>query len=211
MLKAKVEVFAPTDGMALVYREADGRKAVGLDFSTTDGLRLAYRLPCKEMMLRALDVDKADTEGEELSAKLRVRTAPDLSTLDLISYRGRLYEVTSVDQGRQTSFLYMSELATDGTVKLIGSTAQTDSHHITRRVAAPPKTVYVRRSRNASKAVFTTSAAYQRPTIAIRIRACDYGHEETLERDGITYGVRSTAKSGEWFDLVCEQRGGSSV
>jgi hypothetical protein len=211
MLKAKVEVFAPTDGIALVYRETDGRKAVGLDFSTTEGLQIAYKLPCKEMMLRALDVDRADTQGEELSAKLRVRRAPGLSPLDVVSYRGRLYEVSTVDHGQQTSFLYLSELATDGTCDLLSFTATTDQHHITRKTERPPKTVYVRRSRIGSNAVYTASAAYTRPTISLRLRACDYAKEETLERDGIRYGIRNTATHGEWVDLVCEQRGSDHV
>jgi hypothetical protein len=211
MLKSKVEVFAPTDGIALVYRETDGRKAVGLDFSTTEGLQLAYKLPCKEMMLRALDVDRADTQGEELSAKLRTRTAPDLSTLDVVSYGGRLFEVSTVDHGSQTSFLYLSELVTDGTCELVSYSATTDAHHVKRKVEQPPVTVYVRRSRLGSNAVFSASAAYERPTTSLRIRACDYAHQEELRRDGITYAIRNTSTHGEWIDLVCEQRGDSNV
>ena len=71
--------------------------------------------------------------------------------------------------------------------------------------------VFVRRSRLGSNAVFSASAAYERPTTSLRIRACDYAHQEELRRDGITYAIRNTSTHGDWIDLVCEQRGDSSV
>ncbi len=206
MLKRKPEVFAPTDGFLYVMEDLAGRTTRGVDFSGVDGLCELYGLPYRRMRISSRDVELSDATGDELTLKVEVRKAPDLAPdLDVLC-DGAMYDLTRVEDRGATCWLWLSEIATDGTCDLVSSTVTYDELAI-EDVVETSQPVYVRKATLSTKRVNASGVDGLRPSVTLRLRACDYDGERTVMRGGVTYSVMSSEGHGRWVDLACSERG----
>ena len=204
MLKRKAEVFAPTDGVLTTTTGiTDGR---GLDYSDTAPYVAGYRLAYRRVRISSRDVELADATGSEITAKVEVRTAPSLTPDTDVLIRSKVYEVTRVEDRGRTSWLWLSEVACDGTCELSKQTVTYDENAVPHRADAKA-VVYVRKVSLGSKRAHSAGVDSLDATMSIRIRSVDYDDERTVKRGGVTYSVITTETHGRWIDLVCRERG----
>lgn len=203
MLKRKAEVFSPTDGVVYVCAGGclDGR---GSDFSDPAFYVPTLRLDFRRMRVSARDVELAEATGVELTAKVEVRAAPGLSPESDAIMDGKVYEITRVEGRGRTCWLWMSEVATDGTVTLLDSVTLRDPHGIPTR-DGPKQDVWCRRVAMTTRELVADGREL-RPSMTVRLMASDYRGEETLKRRGVAYSVTCTQTHGRWLDLTCERK-----
>lgn len=204
MLRRKREVFAPTDGVLSVMAETAGRDARGIDFSTTDGLAVAFGLDFRSTRLRTEDMEMAEADGVQVTRKVVCRRAPGVDAGAIVAIGGRVYDVTRADMAARNMTLHLSEVTTDGTCTLHATTATRDARGESAATDVGTD-VFVR---NASKGGEThTRAGAQTiwPTVRLTLRARDWCGERSVTYRGVTYKVTSTDGDGEWLDLTCEE------
>lgn len=207
MLSRKRELFSPAEGVCALLGETDRWLRRGADFSDASLLDERGRLAFRSLMLRADDVALAYAEGSELSRKLEVRRSPLVQTGGLYSVGGTLYEATRAEHGARTSYLYLSEVAGDGTCELI---AEDDSYDDLRQRRATETSRRVHCRRVVTSAVRSVAGGTDRlaPSMRIRVRASDYAGERSVRRDGVRYAVTSASGQGRWADLALAQLAG---
>lgn len=207
MLKRKPEVFAPTDGVIRVCADSDERRERGADFSDVSLLVPMYPLAFRRMRISSRDVELADSTGCELSVKVETRLTPLINANNDVELNGKTYELTRVDNRGRTCWLWLSEMATDGTCELLSETYGYDAVGVPRRVDAPPVTVYVRSVSPSLRRRMASGVDALTPLLALRLRTLDYAGEQRLKRFGRTYTVVSSETHGRWVDLSCRERG----
>ena len=111
------------------------------------------------------------------------------------------------NRGR-TCWLWLSELACDGTCDLLAEEYEYDAvgiPHLSGRQDGT--TVHVRRVSPGLSRVTTQGVDGLGPAMRLRIRASDYRGEQRVRRAGVTYTVASAEGHGRWVDLACKERG----
>ena len=205
MLKRKTEVFAPTDGVLYVGTDSIERELRGADFSDPRLINTLFPLAYRRVRISSRDVELADSTGSEVTAKVEVRHAPELTADDDVAMGGKVYEVTRVEDRGRTCWLWLSEIATDGTCELLATTYEYDSVGIPHKTSTEPTPVYVRKlSQGLKRTTFAMDALGV--TMTLRLRTSDYQGEQQVRRNGITYTVASAESHGRWVDLACRER-----
>ena len=206
MLRRKVEVFAPTDGILKVMRDTDERSRRGIDFSTPDGLEVAYPLDFRRVRVSSRDVELADAFGTAISAKVECRRPSMLATDSDVLMEGRMFELTRIEERGRTCWMWLAEVSCDGTVALLQDATSRDAHGIPQDVTAEPVEVYCRTVQAATRRDVPLGIDTQRPALVLRLRACDYAGERRLKRGNATYTVDATEGHGRWVDLTCSRK-----
>lgn len=206
MPRRKAEVFAPTDGVLYVVSDTDALRR-GADFSDASLYPATFSLAYRRVRISARDVELAEATGSEITAKVETRNVAALTPDTSVTMDGGVYELTRIEDRGRTCWLWLSEVAMDGTCELLGESYETDAVGIPRRTGSSTTHVYVRRA--ARSAVRTSGAGVDALslTLALRLRANDYGGEARLKRGGRTYAVVGTEPHGRWIDLTCRERG----
>lgn len=195
MLRRKAEVFAPTDGVLWLCEESGERLSRGFDWSGAAGLVRGVCLPYRSMMLRSDDVALAANDGQEVTAKVSVREPPGLSTTALVEMRGKAFDLTRYDCEGRIAYLYLTEVATDGTATIVGQTTSYDE--LGQAVRETEETeVTVKECR--------MDVEGGRPVLTVTLRTVDYAGEATVVRGGERYHVDAVATDGGWTTLKCE-------
>ncbi len=207
MLKRKAEVFAPTDGILYVTIDSADRKLRGSDFSDPELLESVFLLDFRRMRISARDVELADATASEVTAKVEVRNAPLLTPELDVLMGGKVYEATRVESRGRTCWLWLSELASDGTCELLSETYEYDRLGIPKQSGKQPTEVFVRRVEYGLKRSNANAVDALDGTMLVRIRSCDYADERRLRRSGVTYTVLGAQNHGRWVDLTCRERG----
>ena len=204
MLKRKAEVFSPTDGVILVCTDTQERIERGADFSDSELLYASYSLEFRRMRISSRDVELADSTGTELTVKVEVRHAPNLTPEQDAVVDGHVYEITRIEDRGQTCWAWLSEIATDGQCTLLSSKTERDEFGIPVQTATETD-VWCRKVQKSTIYV-TKDGTELRPQLELRIRSIDYDGEATLRRNGTTYTIIATSGSGRWLDLTCERK-----
>jgi len=207
MLSRKREVFAPTEGVAALMLETEGWAARGADFSNPSLLSELGRLAFRSLMLRSNDIELADSQSCELSRKLEVRAGPLVRADALYAIDGKLFEAYRAEQSGRLSYLYLSEIATDGIVSLI---AEKDSYDKLkqRRTIETSTDVFCRRVALNNQRSVAGASDRLAPSLTLTLRACDWDGETQAKRNGIRYAVVATHSSGRWLSLELSQLAG---
>lgn len=201
MLKAKAEVGRLPDGVLTLYADSAERFEVGIDWSTTYGLTKLYELAFRSQQFRAKDVELLGADASQITRKVACRLSPSLDTEKLAEIGGKVYEVTRTDNDGRWHYLYLTELACDGTCDLVGYT--------TTRVKGEQKrsesvtTVHVKVA--TAGEIDTDDVKFESlwPTIALTVRACDYNRQTVVRRGSMEYHVSKVTGDGEWVKLNC--------
>lgn len=204
MLRRKREVFAPTDGIVCVMAETAERQTRGIDFSSTAGLAQTFPLSFRQSRLRTEDMDLAVAEGVRVTRKVVTRRAPNVDAGTVVAIDGSVYDVTRVDLYPQNMTLWLSELTTDGTCVLHGTTVTRDERGEATRVDAPT-TVYVRSAPMGGESGTQAGAQSVWPSTELTIRTVDWDQERSVTYRGVTYKVVAIRGDGEWLTLRCEE------
>ena len=207
MLRRKAEVFAPTDGVLYVASDTDARAERGADFADPSLLGVSVPLSYRQMRLSSRDVELADAMGCEVTAKVEVRSMPGLDTEADVSLGGKVYELSRVESRGRTSWLWLSEIACDGTCELLSSSVEYDELAQSHQIDNEPVSVHVRSVAPGLRRVATGGVTTLDGTLTLRLRACDYAGEPRVRRGGRTYSVASTENHGRWIDLKCRELG----
>ena len=206
MLRRKAEVFAPTDGVLDLVVGLDAAEA-GVDYSDpVTWAETVHPLAYRRMRISSRDVELAQATGSEITAKVEVRHAPGLGVMVDAVLDGAPYEITRVEDRGATCWLWLSEIACDGTCTLVKKTVTYDA------LAIPEESetytpVYVRRVELSSKLVTRSGVDGLDALCTMRLRAADYDGERTVMRGGTTYTVVTAEGHGRWVDLTCRERG----
>lgn len=199
------------DGVAEVYASTDARLVPGVDFSGTEGLSEVAALAFGSVMLRESDVELASAQGFELTRKVRTRQCPGFDAGCCVLVGGTLYEVPWLERtadGRE-AYALLSELATDGTVDLQDRAAGHDANGNPSTTWVTAVTAHCRKCTPSQQRSTGAGADVRKPSITVRLRACDYGAGHArLVRDGVPYTVASAKGAGEWVDVVATREGG---
>ena len=206
MLRAKPEVFAPTDGVLYVTCDTSRRGERGADFSDPLLVNTVFPLAFRRMRISTRDVELAGATGSEVTAKVEVRAAIALTPDTDVTLNGKLFELTRVESRGRTCWLWLSEIACDGTVELLPDSVTRDSHGIPVEGSDLPITVWCRRVSPFARRVNATGIDEIRPALRLRLRSSDYAGESRLKRLGATYSVTSVDNVGRWVDLTCSQK-----
>jgi SPP1 family predicted phage head-tail adaptor len=202
MLKTSMDTY--NDGVVSIMEATTSRSTVGINPSGTDGLDLIRTMAYNQMSRQEKDVELADDEGFELTAKLKVRHVGDVTPEMFCLLGSRLCEIGHVDDDRVHDFLYLSEIKTDGTVQLLAKKTVVDDYGIESYKWDGPM-VYVRQATKQLTSRFDALAQTLNPSMTLVIRACDYGNQPKVSRANVTYSVTSTSSDGRWIRLVCER------
>ena len=127
MLRRKAEVFAPTDGVLRVCADSDERQERGADFSDASLLVPMYPLAFRRMRISSRDVELADSTGCEITAKVETRYTPLINANNDVELNGKPYELSRVENRGRTCWLWLSEIATDGTCELMAESYEYDA------------------------------------------------------------------------------------
>lgn len=200
MLSPSMDTY--NDGVVALMAPTPSRGVVGVDFSTDEGLEQVGRLAYRSLSLRAQDVQLATTEGFELSRKVRTRRAPNITPSLICRAADALYEVSYVDTDATSHYLYLTEIATDGTLDLVGHTVTYDELRQAHRTEVV-STVHVRKAALGYDRTVASAQDALEPTASLRVRACDYAGQTLCRRSGVTYTVTKVAGAGEWLTLSC--------
>lgn len=202
MLRAKTEVGRLHEGVLTLYRESSTRSEVGVDWSTTYGLTKLYELPFRSMQFRSKDVELLGVDVSQITRKVACRLSPDVDTEKLAEIGGKLYEITRTDADYRWHYLYLTELACDGTATLVGYST-TYAKGEKQRVESPT-VVYVKTAEMGEVDTDDVKFDSMWPTLTLTIRACDYSRQTVIRRDGMEYRIRKVTGDGEWLRLTCE-------
>lgn len=194
MLRAKREVFAPTDGALWLCVESAGRLSRGFDWSSTAGLVRGVCLPYRSMLLRSDDVALAASEGDAYTAKVRVAAPPGLSTISVVEMGGAAYDLTRYDVEGRSAYLYLTESVSDGTVDLLSTSVSYD--RLGQAVRTESALAVTARS-------VSLSGDGDAPALKVRLRSVDWAGETRVRRAGTVYTVTGSASDGRWVDLEC--------
>lgn len=206
MLKRKVEVFAPTDGVLYVTVESSERLLRGADFSDPALLDEVFPLAFRRMRISQRDVELSDSTGSAVTAKVETRAAIGLTPEMDVVFDGGVYEITRVERRDHTYWLWLSDLTTDGTVDLVPCTTTRDSHGIPTGDSENAKRVWCRKIAPSSRRTMADGVDSLMPTMTIRLRTIDYVGEPKLMRNEVEYSVISTEGHGAWVDLTCARK-----
>ena len=207
MLDRKRGLFAPTDGVLSIL-SPDVEPERGEDFSDPYGYAPLFMLCVRRMRVSSRDVELADSTGSEISAKVELRSAPLLEPDSDVLWDGTVYEVTRVESRGRTSWVWLSEVACDGTCGLVRTSTARDRHGIPAGPDSDPVTVYCRKVAPSAVRKAKDSLDALRPSLFLRLRASDYDGETTVVRNTLRYSVTSVSRAGRWVDLTCEQKAG---
>ncbi|MBR3387526.1 MAG: hypothetical protein IKG84_04760 [Bacteroidales bacterium] len=207
MLKRKAEVFAPTDGVIRVCADSDERQERGADFSDASLLLPMYPLAFRRMRISSRDVELADSTGCELSAKVETRYTPLINANNDVELDGKAYELSRVENRGRTCWLWLSEIATDGTCELLSESYEYDAVGIPHKTRETPILVNVRSLSPSLRRSTANGSDSLAAALTLRLRASDYEGEQHVRRSGRTYTVMSTESHGRWVDLTCRERG----
>lgn len=208
MLKRKAEVFAPTDGVLSVCTDKSARMTRGADFCDPTTLESLFALSFRRMRILSRDVELSESTGAEITAKVEVRTAPSLSVDADVVMDNRVYELTHIESRGRTCWLWLSEMAKDGTCDLLQETYTYDAVGIPAATTGTPVSVYVRRvTPGAKRSKRSEGIDAMDATLTLRLRTLDYAGEQHLTYAGHTYTVMATEGHGRWVDLTCRERG----
>ena len=196
------------DGVVALMASTPSRLAVGVDFSTAAGLEQVGRLAYRSLSLRAQDVDLATAEGFELSRKVQTRRAPNITPSLICRAAGKLYEIAYVDTDTLSHYIYLTELATDGTLDLVGHETTYDELRQAHRTEVT-STVHVRRAALGYERTTASAQDALEPTASLTVRACDYADQTLCRRGGVTYTVTKVSGAGEWLTLSCKRKAGA--
>lgn len=207
MLNRKAEVFAPTDGVIRLCTDSPEREERGADFTDPALLIPACSLAFRRMRISSRDVELADSTGCEITAKLEVRHSPLVNANNDVEMSGKPYEVTRIESRGRTCWLWLSEIAYDGTCELLSETYEYDEIGVPRQTGEQSTEVFVRKVEHGLKRTSANAVDALDGSIVVRIRACDYASERRLRRSGVTYTVLGAQNHGRWVDLTCKERG----
>lgn len=204
MLRRKREVFAPTDGKLFVMSESAGRRARGVDFSTTDGLTIAFGLDFRQSRLRTEDIEMAEADGVGVTRKVVCRRAPGVDAGAVVAIGGDVYDVTRADLAPKNMTLTLSRVTADGTCVLHAAKVARDARG--EPSGTPTDTeVFVRSAAMGGETHTRADAQSVWPTVTLTLRACDWDGELSVTYRSVTYRVTSTDGDGEWVRLTCEE------
>lgn len=206
MLRRKAEVFAPTDGVLYVSSASETLRR-GADFSDASLYPVAFSLAYRRVRISARDVELAEATGSEITAKVETRNVAALSPDTDITLGGSVYELTRVENRGRTCWLWLSEVACDGTCELLSETYEFDAVGIPRRTSSTPAPVCVRKAALSAGHMSGAGVDTLSPALTLRLRTRDYKGEARVRRDGRTYAVIGTESHGRWIDLTCRERG----
>lgn len=197
------------DGSLTLLRPTPARDAPGVDFSTSEGCTPVASLHFASRTHRQQDVELADSEGRALSMKVLVRAMPGIGTGMLADIGGTVHEVWRADHAQEGCYLYLEELATDGTVQLV--TRREGRDQLGRRLDgwSEPVTVHCRKAAWSSDRRTSPPVAALQPSLDVTIRRCDWGFQERVVRDGTPYIVESATSRGEWVEVHAERKAGN--
>ena len=207
MLRRKAEVFAPTDGVVRLCIDSTEREERGADFADVSLLEPVCSMAFRRMRISSRDVELADSTGCEITAKVEVRYSPLINANNDVELGGKPYEVTRVENRGRTCWLWLSELASDGTCELLSETYEYDDIGVPQKTSTEPIVVYVRSLSPGMRRVTASGVDALDETLVMRIRAIDYDNERRVRRSGITYTVIKSESHGRWCDLTCQERG----
>lgn len=196
MLKAKKEVFAPTDGVVRLYSDTPAREARGLDWRTTDGLALECELPFRAMRLRSDDVEQAVSTGCALDLKLAVRAPEVICAATTCEVDSRLLDIVRLERESRITYLYLQEEVSDGLVTLIKTV--NGYNDLGEWVPTTSEAVVVARE-------VALSSKESDPQVKVTVRSCDYQGETRIRRNDIPYTVTASTGDGRWTQLTCIQ------
>ena len=204
MLRRKREVFAPTDGKLSVMAESDERSARGVDFSTTDGLVVAFGLDFRQSRLRTEDVELSEADGVKVTRKVVCRRAPNVDAGTTIAINGEVYDVTRADLAPKNMTLTLSRITTDGTCVLHTTRVTRDARGESTTVPDDTE-VFVRFAAMGGETHTRAGAQSVWPTVELTLRACDWDGELSVTYREVTYKVTATVGDGDWMRLTCEE------
>lgn len=207
MLKRKAEVFAPTDGVIRVCTDSDERQERGADFSDASLLVLMYPLAFRRMRISTRDVELAESTGCEITAKIETRYTPLINANNDVELNGKPYELSRVENRGRTCWLWLSEIATDGTCELLSESYEYDAVGVPHKTGTVATLVYVRSVSPSLRRSTANGTDSLGALLTLRLRASDYDSEQHVRRSGKTYTVMSTESHGRWVDLTCRERG----
>ena len=210
MLRRKAEVFAPTDGVLSVCKDSSEREAIGADFTDPALLDTIFLLSYRRMRVSARDVEFSDTTGSEITAKVEVRSAPKLDADTDVVMDGKPYEITRVESRGRTCWLWLSEIASDGTCELLPNHVERDAIGIPIADPTTGVTVLCRKAKQSlsksTRIPGTVAADQSKAVVTLRLRTIDYLGERYLMRGGVKHTVISTESAGRWIDLTCMRK-----
>ena len=193
------------DGVVSLMEATPERLTEGLDFSTTTGLSERVRMAFRLMSRREQDVALADSQGFELSLKVRVRRTSLVDPSLTACIEGRVYEISYIDRDTTDSYLYLTEISTDGTADLITQNTTYDADMVPHATDDAPVTVHVRKVSHGDVARTSDDVSALRPVASLVLRRCDWSGQEICIRDGVRYDVSKVTGDGEWVRLDCTQ------
>lgn len=208
MLKANAH-DTYNDGVAVLWAVTPSRLVRGVDFSTTTGLAKGYALQFRSMSMREQDVELADSQGFELSRKIRVRRNAYLKPDMTVVIDGHLHDVSYVDRDATDLYAYLTEIRTDGTLTLLSTTTTTDDDLVEHKTAVEVP-VFVRKASTKTSELFAGNQAGLATGGTYVVRTCDYAGERTCYRTkGVTLTVSDAQSAGEWTRLTCNTEVGN--
>ena len=188
---SKAKFARLTDGMAVFYKDGEGRSAKGVDPSTAAGLEAVCKMAFADAYLRQQDVEMAEQDGSHVTRKIRVLQNKALDATMTVGIGPAVFDVTKIDQASdRTAYVYLDEIESDGTVELDGDTVHC-------------------RARSWSQSLDSSASAVSlRPSVSVTIRAVDWSGQTKLVRDGKRYTVTYAISKGDWVTLKAEQKAG---
>ena len=207
MLKRKAEVFAPTDGVLRVCVDDHERQERGADFTDASLLVPMYPLAFRRMRISSRDVELAGSMGCEVTAKVEIRYTPLINPNNDIELVGKPYELTRIENRGRTCWLWLSEIAGDGTCELLSDIYDYDAVGIPHKTGTTAVTVHVRSVSPSLRRSTANGADSLAALLTLRLRSSDYLNEQHVRRAGRTYTVMSTESHGRWVDRTCRERG----
>ena len=200
MLRAKSEVFAPTDGVLRLCRETPARRERGTDWTGDAGLETVCELPYRRSQVRSQDVDVLGDAVQALTLKVCVRRSPDLSTTDAVVVGGDAYDLTRSDEDGRLAWLYLSQLTSAGTCELVATKTTYDdlglAHQTETRTTVTARTVEHGTAATGSGAL---------GTLSVTVRACDWDGERAVAIAGRRHSVAKVTGDGDWVRLDCSE------
>lgn len=92
-------------------------------------------------------------------------------------------------------------------IKLIQENIIVDEYGNETVTASAPKEVFALIASVGRNEFYAAAHAGLKPEITFQIRVADYGREELVEYDSMTYQVIRTYQTGtDWIELVCERK-----
>lgn len=203
-LRSKPSVFAPTDGVLSVLRRGDAWRVRGADWSSPGTYELVATAPFASSQLRHVDAVMLGDSASDLTRKVRAQLPPGVSTTDCVAIDGAVYDVTRLDHDGRLTWLYLTELASDGALDLLSGGVTYDDLGLPER--SPVKTTV-----RYQVAVWgRTDGDGPMPYASVRVRAVDWGGEREVRMGGDTYAVTGAVGDGGWVTLACA-KGGAQV